>query len=276
MNRPPSRSDGSQPGPGRDPKTTRRSPLGADTRAVSELVGFSLTFGVVLVSVTLIATLGFGQLTDFRDAQQLDNAEQTMEIIGQSLESLEEGDAVIRSEAMDLSGAAIEVQKGSIAKVSVFNSSGGRLHSELLDLNALVYSQGSTSIAYENGATYRFESHGSVMNTEPKFVCDDDVAVLSFVTVKDRRDSGRISAGEVSIRATRSDTRLVYPMNRTGGNATNGANVTVEMTSPREEPWIDHFESADNWNTSGTTIQCGGSLDRVYVRQTNVSLALSN
>ncbi|WP_136687005.1 DUF7289 family protein [Halorhabdus amylolytica] len=254
----------------------RRSSLGDDTRAVSELVGFSLTFGIVLVSVTLIATVGFGQLTDFRDAQQLDNAEQTVEIIGQSLESIEEGDAVSRSDAIDLSGGAIEVQKGSVANVSVFNSSGGRLYSEWLDLNALVYSQGSTSIAYENGATYRQELHGGVMNTEPEFVCGDDVAVLSFVTLEERSDAGKISGGEVSITATRSDTRLVYPVNRTGDNATNAANVTVEMTSPREGPWTDHFADTENWNASGTTIQCGGSLERVYVRQTNVSLILSN
>ncbi len=250
--------------------------LGQDTRAVSELVGFSLTFGIVLVSVTLIATLGFGQLTDFRDAQQLDNAEQAMEIVGGSLESIEEGDAVTRSEAMDLSGGSIEVEKGSVANVTVFNSSGGRLHSELLDLNALVYSQGSTRISYENGATYRQESQGGVMTTEPKFVCSDDVAVLSFVTLEERTQAGKISGGEVSITASHSDTRLVYPVNRTGDNATNAANVTVEMTSPREGPWTDHFDNAENWNASGTTIQCGGSLERVYVRQTNISVSLSN
>jgi len=276
MSRPPSGNDDRRSEERRTFEPIARVLPETDDRAVSELVGFSLTFGVVLVSVTLIATVGFGQLADFRDAQQLDNAEQTIEIIGESLESIEEGDAVSRSEAIDLSGGGIELQEGSIADVAVYNASGGELYNTTLPLNALVYSRDSTSIAYENGATYRIESRGGVMNTEPEFVCSDGVAVLSFVTLEEQVESGKISGGEVSIAATHTGTRLVYPMNRTGGNATNAANVTVAMTSPREDRWVEHFADTGHWNASGTTIQCGGSLERVYVRQTSVSLILSN
>jgi len=266
--------------------TTRRSnlhekeerDLTSDNRSVSDLVGFSLTFGIIIVSVGLVATVGFAQLEDFRDSQQLDNAEQSFEILGQSLESIEEGTAVTRIETLDLAGGAIGIERGSEVDITI-NSPSGSSYSRTVPLNALVYASGSTNVSYESGATFRQQENGGIVNTEPKFVCTDDVAVLSFVTI-DSSERGSIqSDGPLEITATHNGTELIYPVNRTGtGSASDANKVELEFSSPRESLWMDHFERADNWTAPGSTATCGvgGTLDRVYVRQTNVSISFAS
>ncbi|WEL17875.1 Putative pilin/flagellin [Halorhabdus sp. SVX81] len=261
---------------------SEKSPNRADTslffseestdRALSELVGFSLTFAIIIFSVGLVATVGFSQLGEFRDSQQLDNAEQSFEIVGQSLESIEEGTAVTRIETLDLSGGAIDIERGSTVDITI--NPGGSTYS--IPLNALVYSSGSTNVSYETGATFRQQENGGIMNTGPKFVCTDDVAILSFVTIESTEMGSIQSDGPLEITATHNGTELIYPVDRTGSGSASGANsVTLEFDSPRESLWMDHFSSADNWSVSSSTATCGGSLDRVYVRQTNVSVSFA-
>lgn len=250
----------------------------ADDRAVSDLVGFSLTFGIIIVSVGLVATVGFAQLEDFRDSQQLDNAEQSFEILGESLESLEEGTAVTRIETIDLAGGAIGIERGSEVDVTI-NPGGPSPSSHTVPLNALVYSSGSTNVSYESGATFRQQRDGGIINTRPNFVCNDDVAVLSFVTIESPETGTIQSDGPMEISATHNGTELIYPVNRTGSNSATGAdNVSLEFSSPRESLWLDHFDRNDNWSVSGSTATCdgGGTLDRVYVRQANVSISFAS
>lgn len=256
---------------------TAKHRFASDDRGLSELIGFSLTFAIILVSVTLVATVGFSQLSDFRKAQQLDNAEQSFETLGQSLDSIEERDAVMRTGAIDLASGSIKVTQGSTATVTIRNSAGNNIYSTTLSLNALVYSRGSTNISYESGATFRSQPGGSIMNSGPGFVCNDEAAVLSFVTLNASGRGKLSSDGTVSITATHNGTELVYPIEQTGpGSASSAASVTVTISSPRVNPWIRHFEADSDWSTGSTTITCGSTanpLEQIYIRRTNVSIA---
>ena len=45
-----------------------------DDRAVTQTLGFALTFAVIITSVTIVAAVGTDQLETFRDSQELQNA----------------------------------------------------------------------------------------------------------------------------------------------------------------------------------------------------------
>ncbi|WP_181685622.1 DUF7289 family protein [Halorhabdus salina] len=251
-----------------------QSQIGTSERAVSDLIGFILTFSVVMASVILVSTVGFAQLEDFKAGQQLDNAEQTFEIFATSFDSIEEGGALTRQESLDLYQGTIGIERGSTATVTL-NRSGGPNRAISVPMNALVYSKDSTNISYESGATFRGREKGGTIKHKPGQVCTDDVVVLSFVTIQSPETSTS-GGGALEVTATANGTDLLYPVNRSGsGSVSDVEYVSVSFTSARDDAWLDHFDRAENWTVSGSTAQCGSPSDPIeqaFVRRQNVTI----
>ncbi|QGN06252.1 hypothetical protein Hrd1104_02400 [Halorhabdus sp. CBA1104] len=262
--------------PGQDNADTFHSSVTSKAqsdRAVSDLVGFILTFSIIMTSVVLVSTVGFAQLDDFKTNQQLDNAESAFEIFANSFDSIEEGGAIIRQESLDLYQGTIGIERGSTATVTL-NRASGADRSLTVPLHALVYSKGSTNISYESGATFRGREDGGTINQQPGFVCTDNVAVLSFVTLQSPETSAS-GGGALEVTAAANGTDLLYPINQSGrGSVSDVTSISVSFASAREDAWLDHFDEAANWTVSGPTAQCGASdsLDRVFVRRQNVTI----
>lgn len=262
------------PGPDRSGKS-----LKTDDRGVSELLGFSLTFSVIILSVILVSIVGFGQLNEYRESQQLENTEQTFALMSDSVESIEEGRSVTRTESFDLAKGAIEVAEDSEVTVNV-DQGGGDSYSETVSLNALVYSHESTNISFENGATFRTQKRGGLVKTEPRLLCEDDYAVISLVTIEPSA-RGKISGGgvmDISIKGNGTET--IYPRNTTGEDdgVDDVESVSLDFNSPRNSEWKSHFEQSENWKWNSGSAQCGESgvpLDRVYVRQTKIKISMT-
>lgn len=258
-----------------DSETHRRS-VRSDTRGISDLIGFSLTFGIIITSVILVSTVGFSQLDDVRDSQRIDNAEQSFQLVGDTLESIEEqSGGATRMEAIDLADGTLKFTDGSTATITV-HQTGGVTYSETIPLGSLEYTHGAMNVSSESGAMFRQQEHGGLMKREPEFVCNGDVAVVSFVSLDSTQIRAISSASTVQIRAEGHPTALVYPRNLTGRDSASRAEyVTLTFDSPREDLWLNHFENTANWTVSGGSAQCGvsDSLERVYVRRTNVTLS---
>lgn len=255
----------------------------ARDRAISDVVSFVLTFSVIITSVGLVTVVGFAQLEAFEEDEQLQSAEVTFELFAQSFDEIEESDAEKRTEAIDLSGGSLLVdQPSSSATVTVSTGSGPV--SESFELNALAYRLGDTEIAYENGATLRGAQdwESGIINHEPGFVCTEETAVLSFVTVGMDRSIQRAGSGTLRVTATRENTSLLYPVETAGRNASGATGVTFEIDSPRATQWEQYFDRADGWAitaSSGSTVEVtcdpGSGPSTVYVRRTvmNISFA---
>ncbi|MCU4716594.1 DUF7289 family protein [Halapricum hydrolyticum] len=259
----------------------------SSNRGVSDVVGFVLMFGIILTSVGLVATFGLSEIESFDENQQLNNAERTFDLISRSFTELEENQAPTRTEAIELSGGSITISPSSSVTVNVTDT-GGTTHTESFPLNALVYENNDVQIGYENGALFRLQeaSDAGLITSDPGFVCSDGTVILSFVAVKG--DAARQISGEGTLRLTGQLTNqsLLYPVASSGvGNASTADEVELEFTfsgGSRTREWVNHFENADgDWNVTGetdtsVTVQCGStSLDRVYVRQSVISITYS-
>ena len=256
---------------------------------MSDVVAFTLMFGIILTSVGLVATFGLAELESFDSAQQLDNAERTFELVARSFEELEETQSTVRTEAVELSGGSITVSESSDLTVTVRDfDSGSAPNEETFDLNALVYETPDSIVGYENGATFRQrkQSDGGIINHEPGMICSDGTAVLSFVTVE---SSGEQLGGSGTERITGrlTNSTLLYPTATWGeGNASAADAVDLEFTFDnvsRAREWANHFDrSSGDWEVrsqtdSSVTIRCGasGDLDHVYVRESVIEVSYS-
>ncbi|RLM84024.1 hypothetical protein D3D01_22575, partial [Haloarcula sp. Atlit-7R] len=60
-------------------------------RAISESLGFVFVFSIIVLSLGLVSTVGFSQIEEVRNDQQLENAERSFRIVAQNIEELQTG-----------------------------------------------------------------------------------------------------------------------------------------------------------------------------------------
>lgn len=267
----------------RDDDVERLSGIRHDDRSISDIVGFVLMFGIIITSVGLVATVGLSQLSEFEERQQIRNAERTMDLISRSFDEIEETQAPVRTDAIDLAGGSVTVDEDSYLNVSVRNAS-DTITAANVSLNALAYELGDTEFAYENGAafqTVKGDDNG-IMFREPGFVCTADRAIISVVTV--RADQDRQISGESTLRITgrRTNSSLLYPAGPEGSGQTASDAEAVELDftyagEDRSREWRLHFADENNWtwDDSDGSATCGSSLEAVYVRHTVLTITYS-
>ena len=236
------------------------------------MVGFVLSFAMIILMVGLLFTSGFSSLDDYQSAQQTKNAEQVFLAVADGFSELQEGQAPKRAGSLDLDvGASLSVRDSSTITVEV-NGPGFR---ESFTTRFLEYRYQGTTIAYENGGVIRHQDSGSVMVGQPPDIfCSNEssVAYISIVELVSQENTS-IGGGTVTVTGVKQSTTLRYPQSR-GSPTIN--NVTVSVDSPHQDAWNRQFISDSNdWvNSHGPdTYACEG-VARVFVRHTIVEVRL--
>jgi hypothetical protein len=249
-----------------------------DDRGVSEVIGFVLSFSVIILSVGLVFTYGFAAVQDMREAEQLNSAERAMEAVAGTLENLQRGDPARASEVR-VAGGQMDIRNRTRVTVTVEDSASppGTLYRYDQPVGELIYSYQGTNLSYQTGAVFRAsDSGGGVLARRPTLVCNDDRAVVSVVRFRNIEASTGVDSvgaeGSITVAARANETFLLYP-NREGTTADDAAQVTLEVDSPHSQIWTDYFDSSSNgWAPTGTPGEATCDTDRVVVRETYVEI----
>jgi len=246
--------------------------LGADERAVRNLISYSITFSVIIFSVGLVATAGYGQLNAVSESQQITNAERSMVAVTSGFQALDQERAVVRRSELDLSDGSLSVGNDSTVRVNVTDTN----VNETLTPRSLELDIGDTTFTYTNGALLR-DGVGErpAMIESPPVTCVDGQAVVPVVSLT-VTDTAAIGGEEVSVTGRTVERELLFPLNRTGpdsNDATDTVNVTV--SSDRSAAWNRYFERNGNWTAAPDepdTYSCS-NVGAVFVRRTVVEVS---
>ncbi|MFC7197070.1 hypothetical protein ACFQL4_24515 [Halosimplex aquaticum] len=244
--------------------------LHGDERAARNMVGFTLTFAIIVVSVGLVATMGYPQIDNLSQTERLDNAEAGMELVASNFEQLQEQRATVRTNELSLSGGSLTVIEGPTVTVEAENTDFARTYS----VGGLQYAHEGTTITYENGGVFRTYGEGNVAIVDrPSMTCTEDRAVVSVVRVVPESTT-KTGADYVSISGAAQTRELHFPINRTGPDSMAAADELRVSVSSRSIAWNRHFEDAGNWTAGPTagTFRCDG-IEAMYVRETVVSVS---
>jgi hypothetical protein len=245
----------------------------ADERALSEVLGFVLTFSVIILSVGIVYGVGTGALGDLRANEQMNAADRSMQGLATNFEALYQQSAPSRGLDVGLKGGSLDLVDGSL-EVVVRNESGTVLNPDnrTIDVGALVRSdqQTDTELVYEAGALFRIDGPGAVMRHRPVMQCTDEAAVVSLLRLE-----GNVSlstSGSVRVRGIRRESSLLFPASGTG-QATEAAQVTVDVSpSAVGSDWSRFFDGRPGWQSLGSGRYACQDVDRAYVRVTTVEL----
>jgi hypothetical protein len=253
----------------------------ADDRAVRDIIGFVLTFTVVVSAVGLTATVGYGQLTDFRQTQQLENVDRTVELAAGTLDGLAEGRSVAGTSELNLAGGSVTVPEPSSREltVSVYDDSGALVccnGGSPISIGALEVSYRNRVFAYESGALFRTSPQGHTgLSRAPPIRCRGGVATMVVTTIRPGGGTSPIQiggSGTVAVTSRVATSEALYPTLEPGSSPYR---IIVEVDSPSTEGWRQYFERRGEWTkTSPTTFECD-SLDAVTVHRAVVDVTFA-
>jgi len=245
--------------------------LHRDDRAIRNIIGFTLTFSIIVVSVGLVSTLGYQQLETLSQNERIENGEQAMELISAGLQQIEQQQSTVQTNELDISGGSLAVVDGpnvTVRSTRNFNTT--------IPVGGLRYTIGQTTFTYENGALFRTGVQGNTaVLSGPAWTCTRHRAVVSVVTIRAGSNS-QFGGDSVTVSGTSTSSDLLFPMNRTGpDSASDPGEANVTVGSPRSQAWGRYLNDSGNWTRSGgleDTYVCDG-VEAVYVRQTVIRVS---
>jgi hypothetical protein len=251
-----------------------------DNRGISEVIGFVLSFSIIILSVALVFTYGFSAVQDMREAEQLNSAERALEAVAGTLENLQRGDPARASE-IRVAGGQLDIRNRSRVVIHVNDSTtSNTLYRYDRPVGEILYSYQETNISYQTGAVFRSgaDGTGGLMVRSPTLVCRDDRAVVSVLRIRNIEASSGVDSvgaeGSITVSARTNETSLLYPVAERQ-SVRNATDVSVRVDSPQSQLWTDWFDSSSNgWDTSPFSIpgKAKCDADRVIVRETFVEI----
>lgn len=243
-----------------------------DSRGVSELLAFVLTFAIIMVAVSLTYAGGYGALTDQQEAEQVRAAELGMTALEGTIDSIERGEADSRSGELRLAGGSLTVDESATMKVSV----DGGATEETVTTGSLTYRSENSVVTYENGAVIRSDGTSGMVQKPPAIHCTDDSAVVSLVEIKQRGDTSSVSSdGSVEVGIEKVGNRFYYPVSEDGTTSTAEAADSVSLSiesSDHADEWEMWLDNQEEWTASGDGYEC--DTDAVFVRTTVIEIRL--
>lgn len=221
-----------------------------DDRGVSEVLGYSLIFGMILVAIAFVSVSGFASLEDTRDAEQNNNAERAFDVLANNVEDVYRRGAPSRATELSLGGSQLYLGDEMTLRVTVDDGSGPEYVQTTL--RPLVFrGRDDTEFVYEAGAVFRSDRDGGIAVRDLPLRLDTDRMILPLVSTN-AESVQSIGGPSVLVRTTGSSKEIAF-------RSTGGHDVEINVTgSPREELWKRHLEDeyAMDCSYSGDSLLC--------------------
>ena len=213
--------------------------FGRDTRSLSEVLGYTIIFAIVLTSVTLLVVGGMSSLEQSRESEQVANAERAFDVVADNMAQIYERNAPSRATEIDLGTSEIFYASNVSMTVYVESETDGiteidEFEYELRPIEMRVTDD--ESLVYEAGAVFRDRDDGAAMVRDPPLTLKSDRVTVPIVQTT---APGVESAGGTTILLRgQSVDRTVLEDN----SADSYTTVTIELAgSDRYEAWERYF-----------------------------------
>ncbi|TGC07299.1 DUF7289 family protein [Methanolobus halotolerans] len=200
--------------------------------ALSEVLGFSLTLGLMVLALAVIGVAGYPMLDQMQERGHLLNIEQSFSVLQPNINKVAYGKAPSQSVELKMYGSQVSATGTSYMNMSMqaWNSTSSDYDTPSLErqMRKIENQYGENFIAYENtGVWARYPQGGSVIISKPDFAYHDNVLLVPMVTI-----SGSKSVSGTGL------TRVISQGGQTSVSVyENVSAVTITLTSDYYESW---------------------------------------
>lgn len=161
----------------------------ASEDALSEVLGFSLTLGLMVLALGVIGVAGYPMLEHMQEREHLLNIEQSFSVLQPNINKVAYGKAPSQSVELKMYGSQISVTGTSHINVSMqaWNSTTSNYYSPPpleRQMRTIENQYAENNIAYENtGVWARYPQGGSIAISEPDFAYHNNLLLIPMVTI---------------------------------------------------------------------------------------------
>jgi len=270
---------------------------GNGERGVSDLLGFVLMFGILITSITLVMTLGFTQLTDVQESEELKSSRSGMLELAESFEYIKQQTAITRRAGLSLRSESVQFKKSGLA-VHVNDTDSTTPNTTIQTQPwALMYETGENTIVYEGGGLFFLpaESTVGIVDKKPSVSCNPDrgIAIVSLLVFdtdelyyssgasRDQLPSGDAAGDTIEVtgaNAVPDDGSVIFTARHNNTTVTrknvDGDDVVIDISDTASQAGWERLEQQTEWTKSGTELRCN-DVTHVLIRTTEVSLEIS-
>lgn len=225
--------------------------------AVSEVVDFSITLGMMLLAVGIIAVAGYPLVQHMKETGHQENIRQSFAVLTPNMNKIVAGKAPSQSIELKMHGGTVSVTGNSYINVTMDTWNGSSSSIEALtferQLRMVQNEYKETSFAYENtGAWAKYPQGRTVEVSKPVFVYDNSSLVIPMVTITGSK--GISGAGLIRVVAD-------------GGQLSvesyeNVSRVEITISSDYYQAWEKYLDDSMEMqiidiNTSTRTVKAG-------------------
>lgn len=262
----------SKPESGRNEATSTRTA----GRAVSDLIGFAVIFGIAVLSISLIYTFGIAALHDVQHSQAMNNVDRAFDIVAENMVDIHRNGAPARETELRFPGGQLAVT----GQVSIELVGHNGTVPNATSVTPISYRKRQTGFFYVSGAVVRTDRNRSAIVREPPFRFGSDRTVISFVSTRSRGDSVSIGGSGSFRLAARRDPPGSRTKTATVTNGTGPVNFSIRLTSPRFRAWERYFQREGLTHVAtdpaNDTIVFRQTTETLYVRKTTIGVELSS
>ncbi|MFC7073654.1 hypothetical protein ACFQJ7_15355 [Halovenus rubra] len=237
-------------------------------RGVSDAIGFTLMFSIIIVGVGLISLAGGTQITDLSDAEELHSAERGMQSTAATLQPMATNGDLQRSFSLAFSNSNIWMNQSTLNITAADNS----VNYPALDISSFEQrfdrSNGDITIRYEGGGVFR---DNAIPAYDPMFTCREgpggtNTAIVTVVNLTlAERDGLYISQGynpnvrfnefagtdEAPVSNTDKTLNFDATLVSTEANRSESDTELYVNTSQTAGPdqWDIYFENKESWES---------------------------
>ncbi|MDN5308840.1 MAG: hypothetical protein PWP14_234 [Methanolobus sp.] len=160
----------------------------ASEDALSEVLGFSLTLGIMVLALGVIGVAGYPMLEHMQERGHLLNIEQSFSVLQPNINKVAYGKAPSQSVELKMYGSQVSVSGTSRMNVSmqIWNSINSSYDYPTIErqMRTIENQYGQNYVAYENTGTWaRYPQGRSVSISEPDFAYNDNLLLIPMVTI---------------------------------------------------------------------------------------------
>lgn len=270
-----------------EPEPSRRE------RAVSDVIGFSLMFGIIIVGVGVVSVGGLDDVLAFGDREEVATGERGMEAAASTLDKLNQQADMNRSFTLVVGTGNVWMNETNLTFDGADGIADDIGEEGTIQVNALEHrfnrNPDDISVIYEAGGVYRSDSIAT--RYRPSFACktDSDNAILSVVNLTDDGSGINVAVGfnrqfaidptsipdespiaafaeTLTLQADVSDWQTVTRTNLAPGEELQ---IDVSDTS-NPAAWAHHLENAGWDEQADSTFAC--DAETVVIRTTTIDL----
>jgi len=212
-------------------------------KAVSEAIGFVLTFGIVILATAVVFVAGTPLLDRTERAMHFQEMEQSFFLLSQNIDKVGFDRAPVRNTEMKIKGGSLSILQGS-SKITVNDTT--------YTLGSVEYSYEDKIIAYEDGGIWtKYPGGNVIMVSKPAFSVGNVTTIPAIELLGDDSIGGegivRISASGYT-----SSINNVIPVN---------GNISIEIKSSYYKGWANYL--AEIGATNITTDDANSSVSSI-------------